>query len=65
MDSEEITELESKFDKELTEGEAAEIKNTEVIHKDDEEYYEDRDDDVPAIPAIAFASRGNNGSTMS
>jgi hypothetical protein len=44
----------------------AEIKNTEVIHKDDEEYYEDRDDDVPTIPAIAFASRrGNNGSTMS
>jgi hypothetical protein len=64
MDSQEINKLERKFDRNLTEGEAAEIKNTEVIHTDDEEFYENRDDEVPSIPAIISASRGS-GSTMS
>jgi hypothetical protein len=59
LESEEITELERKFDRDLTEGEAAEIKNTEVIHTDDEDYYENRDDDIPTIPAIVFTSRNN------
>ncbi|NHN34202.1 hypothetical protein G9U52_30750 [Paenibacillus sp. S3N08] len=63
MDSGEISKLERKFDKDLTEGEATEIKNVEVIHTDDEELYEERDDEVPTIPAAAFVSRSNG--TMS
>jgi len=59
MESEELARLERKFDRDLTEGEAAEIKNTDVIHTDDEDYYENRDDDIPTIPAIVLASRSN------
>ena len=41
MDKKKIEQLEHKFDKGLTEGEAAEIANTDVIHRDDEEIYEE------------------------
>lgn len=44
MNKKEIDRLEKKFDRELSEGEAAEIKNTDVIHMDDERLYEDRDE---------------------
>ncbi|UQZ87674.1 hypothetical protein SK3146_06976 [Paenibacillus konkukensis] len=36
MDSEEIQRLEDQFDRELTEGEAAEIKNTPVVNHAEE-----------------------------
>lgn len=43
MDNETIQRLEEKFDRELSEGEAAEIVNTPVVHRDDEDFYEDRE----------------------
>ncbi|CAG7657342.1 hypothetical protein ACFQI7_22310 [Paenibacillus allorhizosphaerae] len=49
MEKEEIQKLEHKFDRPLTEGEAAEILNEEIIHRDDEDLYDDPDDNwIPA-----------------
>jgi hypothetical protein len=44
MEEENIRRLEHQFDRSLTEGEAAEILNEEIIHRDDEELYEDTDE---------------------
>ena len=43
MDKDKMDKLEHKFDRKLTEGEAAEITHSDVIHDDDEQFYEDRD----------------------
>jgi hypothetical protein len=58
LDSEEKNKLERKFDRDLTEGEAAEIKNTEVLHTNDEDFYENRDD-TPAVPVVGLLSHNN------
>jgi hypothetical protein len=43
MDPNKKQRLERKFDRKLTDGEAAEIANTEVLHRDDEDFYENND----------------------
>lgn len=43
MDPDKKKSLERKFDRPLTEGEAAEIANTQVLHQDDEDFYENSD----------------------
>lgn len=43
MDPDKKKSLERKFDRDLTEGEAAEIANTRVIHEDDESFYENNE----------------------
>lgn len=48
MDQEKKKALERKFDRELTDGEAAEIEHTQVLHKDDEDFYENNDSDDDA-----------------
>jgi len=40
MDPNRKKRLERKFDRKLTGGEAAEIENTPVLHRDDEAFYE-------------------------
>lgn len=52
MDKEKIEKLEDKFDRKLTEGEAAEIDHTEVLHADDEGLYEVEEDEGLAPLAI-------------
>ncbi|WP_248926238.1 hypothetical protein [Paenibacillus hamazuiensis] len=61
MEKEEIQRLEEKFDRELSEGEAAEIANTPVLHQDDEAFYEDDNDaaiDAPTAVGLLYGDSG-------
>jgi|GEM_PF-4922829 hypothetical protein len=59
MDKESIEKLEDKFDRKLTEGEAAEIEHTEVLHADDEALYEMEEGEE--VAPLALHSMIHNG----
>ncbi|MFE5317884.1 hypothetical protein ACFQ88_04140 [Paenibacillus sp. NPDC056579] len=60
MEADDKKRLEEKFDRDLTDGEAAEIMNTPVLHSDDENYYENDDMDLlDTIPiGLQFRQKG-------
>jgi hypothetical protein len=58
MDNEQKKRLERKFDRELTDGEAAEIANAPILHRDADEFYEETDDAGIPLPIFPFDNDG-------
>jgi hypothetical protein len=52
MNREEIARLEKKFDRKLTEGEAAEIANTPILSQGADEFYEEIDEGGAALGIV-------------
>jgi hypothetical protein len=54
MNSEKKQKLERKFDRELTDGEAAEIDNQPILHRDADEFYEEMEDGGLLLSRLPF-----------
>ncbi|MGG1600404.1 hypothetical protein [Paenibacillus naphthalenovorans] len=57
MENEQKSRLELQFGRQLTEGEAAEILNEQIVHPDDEEYDEEMDAAAPSLAATQIFRR--------
>lgn len=57
MENEYKRRLELQFGRHLTEGEAAEILNEQIVHPDDEEFYDEMDDAAASLAATQIIRR--------
>lgn len=57
MEKEDKRRLELQFGRHLTEGEAAEILNEQIVHPDDEEYMDDMDDAAASLATTQLFRR--------
>ncbi|MBP1154693.1 MULTISPECIES: hypothetical protein [unclassified Paenibacillus] len=57
MENEDIRRLELQFGRRLTEGEAAEILNEQIVHPDDEEFFDEMDDAAATLATTQIFRR--------
>lgn len=57
MDNDDIRRLERQFGRSLTEGEAAEIFNEQIVHPDDEEFFNEMDDAAASLATTQIFRR--------
>lgn len=57
MENEDKRRLERQFGRDLTEGEAAEIVNEQIVHPDDEEFYDEMDDAAASLATTQIFRR--------